>query len=96
MGAETFTQEGIGRTAKEAFTNAYEQACYDFGHRGYTGSMAEKDDFIEIELPEGMDAEEYARNLIREDDERIEDKWGPAGCLKIEEGNYLFFGWASS
>lgn len=96
MGAETFQQTGHGATAKEAFKDAYDSACYDYGHRGYTGSMAEKDSFTEIELPEGKDASEYANELIDNDDERIDDKWGPAGCLKIKDGEYLFFGWASS
>ena len=96
MGAEVFYQEGEGATAQEAFKSAYEAACYDFGHRGYTGSMAEKDSFVEIELPEGKDPSDYAEELINNDDERVDDKWGPAGCLKMEEGKYLFFGWASS
>lgn len=96
MGAETFTQVGQGASSQEAFANAYKEACYDCGNRGYTGSMAEKDSFTEIELPEDKSAEDYAYELIDNDDERIDDKWGPAGCLKIKEGEYLFFGWASS
>lgn len=96
MGAEVFIQVGEGETAKKAFNKAYDEACYDYGHRGYTGSMAEKDCFVEIELPEGKTAEEYANELIDNDDPRIDDKWGPAGCIKIEDGKYLFFGWASS
>jgi len=34
--------------------------------------------------------------LMDIDDARITDKWGPAGCFKIGEGEFLFFGWASS
>jgi len=96
MGAEAFTIHGTGATAQEAFDEAYKSACYDFGHRGYTGSMAEKNDFVEIDLPEGRAAEEYAWHLMDTDDERISDKWGPAGCLKVTKGEYLFFGSASS
>ena len=96
MGADQFTQTGFGETASKAFKSAYEEACYDFGHRGYTGSMAEKDSFVEIPLPADKTAEDYAYELMDKEDERVDDKWGPAGCLKVAKGEYLFFGWASS
>jgi len=96
MGASTFQQIGYGVTSLEAFKQGKETAEYDYGHRGYTGSMAEKDSFVEIDLPEGMNPEEYAELLVSKSDERIDDKWGDAGCLKVKDGEYLFFGWASS
>lgn len=96
MGAEQFTQMGEGATAQEAFKRVYDEACYEYGHRGYSGTMAEKGSFVEIDLPEGKSANDYAWELMDADDERIDDKWGPAGCLKIKDGEYLFFGWASS
>ena len=96
MGAEQFTQGGQGATAQEAFREAKESACYDHGHNGYSGSLAEKDCFVEIALPEGKGANDYAWELMENNDERVDDKWGPAGCLKVAEGKYLFFGWASS
>lgn len=96
MGADTFMCSGTGATAKEAFDSAVEQAYYDHGHAGYTGTIAEKGSFTEITLPEGRDPEEYADELIDKADSRIDDKWGPAGCFKIGECEYFFFGWASS
>ena len=36
-----------------------------------------------------------ANTLIDLDDQRISDKWGPAGCIKTET-SFLFFGLASS
>lgn len=96
MGAETFYSRSSGKTAKQAFKNAVEYASYQYGHAGYTGTIAEKDNFVVINLPEGRDPEEYANHLIDECDERIDDKWGPAGCFKIAEDEYFFFGWASS
>ena len=33
--------------------------------------------------------------LIEDNDPRIDDKWGPAGCIEVTKGEYLFFGWAS-
>jgi len=106
MGAETFMQSAKGKTVKEAFASAREEAQYRFGHDGYTGSIAEKNSFIEITIPDDFDpmghkapmrrATEYADHLIGEDDPRIDDKWGPAGAIKVEDDKWLFFGWASS
>ncbi len=96
MGADQFTDriEHDG-TAQEAFDKAVAYAQYEYGHRGYTGTIAEKREFVEIPLPEGQDPHRYALDLISTCDERINSKWGPAGCLAFE-GGYLFFGWASS
>ena len=96
MGGQTFTHGGKGKTAKEAFANAREEALFEFGHRGYTGSLAEKQEFVMITPPPGVDPVKYADDLVRNDDARIADKWGPAGCVKVGPGEYLFFGWASS
>ena len=96
MGANSFETTAFGKTANDAFATAKEQAYYDHGHSGYSGSIAEKDSFIVITLPEGKNPSDYASELMEVDDSRIEDKWGPAGCIKIEENKYLFFGWASS
>lgn len=96
MGAEIFYQYAEGQTVDKAFEAGLADAYYEYGHRGYTGSMAEKDSFVEIALPEGREAEEYANELIEASDERIDDKWGPAGAIKTGENSWLFFGWASS
>ncbi len=95
MGAEIFLVHAEGETAQQAFLAAVAQASYDYGHAGYTGTIAEKDSFVMIDLPQGMDAEAYAHQLINEGDNRIDDKWGDAGCIKTDLG-WLFFGWASS
>jgi len=96
MGACDFMQSAKGSSAKEAFRTAVDDALYEYGHRGYTGSLAEKDSFVMIPLPEGEDPIEYAGKLIHECDPRIDDKWGPAGCIHVRDDVYLFFGWASS
>lgn len=98
MGAETFVTTGKGPTLERAFHNALETACWDHGHAGYSGTLAEKTEFIEISLPEGKDPYQYAEELIAAADPRINDKWGPAGAFKVpdEENTWLFFGWASS
>lgn len=108
MGAETFMNSGSGKTVAEAFRTAVEQAQYDHGHAGYTGSLAEKSDYVEIAIPSDfMPTEEpkkrargYADKLINDSDGRIDDKWGPAGVIVVskEKGKVtiLIFGWASS
>lgn len=96
MGACEFFCTGRGKSAKEAFRDARDNALYESGHGGYTGTIAEKHEFTVISVPDGMSAREYANHLLENDDERVSDKWGPAGCVKVEEGKYLFFGWASS
>lgn len=96
MGADTFYCKAKGKNAKDAFNKAVEAAQYDHGHGGYSGTIAEKDDFIMITLPEGVNPSAYAYALIDEEDSRIDDKWGPAGCFDLGNGEYFFFGWASS
>lgn len=96
MGAEQFTHSARGKTAKEAFENARKEALHDYGHSGYSGTIAEKNSFIEIPLPLGYEVGEYIDKLFETNDRRIDDKWGPAGCIKVKDGLYSFFGWASS
>lgn len=96
MGAETFFQTASGKTAREAFDNAVREALYNYGHAGYTGTIAEKQDYVVIGVPQEVSAEDYALKLVDESDGRVDDKWGPAGCINLGEGCFLFFGWASS
>ncbi len=96
MGADTFMMGAEGDNANEAFGRARREAQHMEGHGGYTGTIAEKDSFVMIDA-KGTISEKmrFARELINDCDERIDDKWGPAGCIKVEDGKYLFFGWAS-
>jgi hypothetical protein len=148
MGADTFYDVAIGRTAEEAFSATVDDALHWNGHGGYTGSIAEKNDFVMIsssgrdviegikakieelrhivrtgqrvavtrglyrdtstihKVSEGdkayyrreiahlvelkkecrirMKSEDIARALITLDDPRIDDKWGPAGCIEVK------------
>tara|TARA_Y100000310_G_C20185342_1_gene580025 strand:- start:34 stop:324 length:291 start_codon:yes stop_codon:yes gene_type:complete len=96
MGAEVFVTESIGANANEAFNNARNDALYQYGHNGYSGSIAEKYSFVMIKLPPEHNVHRFIDSLIDEDDFRIDDKWGPAGCIKISDTQFIFFGWASS
>ena len=96
MGAADFYTVSQGKTARDAFNNAVDQARFDHGHAGYTGGVAEKHEFVMVQTPAGSDPHEYAGRLIDQSDPRIRDKWGPAGCIALGGDRYLFFGWASS
>ena len=95
MGASDFWTKASGKTAKEAFSAARTEAQYESGHGGYTGTIAEKHSFIVLEPTAGTTPEAFARALAEGADDRYEDKWGPALCVKLGEGKWLFFGVAS-
>lgn len=86
MGGTTFEDYGYGKTPEEAFRSAVADAIYEVGHGGYSGTIAEKDSFTMIEVPAKWKGNEYAyaNHLIEEDDSRVSDKWGPAGCILLE------------
>jgi len=114
MGAETFVvlKKGIYKDAKEAFWEAVQDACYQYGHGGYTGTIAEKNAFQMIELPKGKSVEVFINECF--DKEGFwNDKWEPAACIEVKgealskyrgeifKGKrnfkvFYFFGWASS
>lgn len=100
MGASDFYHKASGKNAQEAFDKAVEEALYEYGHRGYTGTIAEKGCFAVIPVPADEKPYEYAQRLMDEGDERIDDKWGPCGCVLLKSGSkenqYLFFGYAPS
>jgi hypothetical protein len=63
MGASTYEEMQHGKTAKEAFHRAVERAQYEYGHGGYTGTIAEKYDFTEFTLPPRVMARKVLANL---------------------------------
>ena len=97
MGGIDFSTKSYGKTPEQAFNAAYEQACYEFGHGGYTGSIAEKPGFEFI--VEGVQTREEAQRLV--DEKSWEnDKWGDCFALEIESDKeglrcFVFFGCAS-
>jgi len=81
MGASTFIVSTIGTSVKEAFASARQNALHENGHGGYTGSIAEKSEFVLVSddiFSSVKEAVNFAESLID-------------GAVK-----YLFFGWASS
>jgi len=64
MGACDFESRGFGKTVRDAFRSAREEAQYLYGHAGYTGTIAEKDSVIEYEVPKGITADDFIQ-LVR-------------------------------
>lgn len=112
MGANTFSCVGRGDTPLAAFRDAQERARqYSDGEEdegGYEGDVRAKRGFTPIAIPEDFRASfvprfnrdsvegAYADALIETCDPRVDDKYGPAGCIALDGGHYLFFGWASA
>ena len=89
-----------------AFNYAQSRARYNHGNGGYTGTIAEKDTYgvISDEGIPYLKATQMVTKLIEDNDLRIDDKWGPAGAIRIKQrqsknhkrmNGWLFFGWAS-
>jgi len=108
VGANTFQAHSDGADVNTAFGNAVDEAGWEYGHRGYTGSIAEKSEFVIItsQAMSHDDATRLARDLIEHGDPRVADKWGPAGAIPVRQATspagrrdpdgWLFLGWASS
>ena len=78
MGACDFSVIGHGQTLSQAFTAAVAQARYENGHGGYTGTIAEKHDVIELTPPKGCTPTDYAELLTRfNPDDGTSNQWNP-------------------
>lgn len=84
-------------TPEQAFDGLTADSRYESGH-SYSGEIGMKHDFRHIATVETREeATALANKLIEDSDPRIDDKWGPAGCITVQEPpGWLFFGWASS
>jgi hypothetical protein len=111
MGGEYYYVTSIGASAQEAFNKAVADARYQHGHGGYTGTIAEKNEFIVLDdnyifskSQEIKDLYANFKSAVRGradiaselDDWLGGSKWGPAWCIQIKDNTWAFFGWASS
>lgn len=106
MGAQTFIADVESESCAQAFKEVTDQARYDYGHAGYSGTIAEKHEFQCVDGPDDVASmstgdiyawiDEQLTNVNGEDPPFWDDKWGPAACLKVGDGRFFFFGWASS
>jgi len=60
MGAELFRTRATGETLADAFEAARAQARFENGHGGYTGTIAEKNDVLEVAVPGGIEPAAFA------------------------------------
>ncbi len=112
MGATTFeTTVEITKTPEAAFWQARDQARHEYGHGGYTGTIAEKGSFKVLAIlgpvdenklreveGKAMDALEKDDGCLIDDDDLPGTKWGPAAAIIFEKDKKAwirFFGWAS-
>ena len=63
MGASQFITVAKGRTAEDAFRAAREEALYEDGHGGYTGTIAEKRGFVMIDDTGARHKERLTRSI---------------------------------
>jgi len=81
-------------TPQEAFAKLRKEAVERYGNRGYTGTIAEKVNFVKVEIKD--ESMEGVMSIVRSaTDEYVEggisDKFGPAGMIETET-EYIFFG----
>jgi len=97
MGAQEFECIGHGNTAQEAFNNAVQDAQYEYGHGGYTGTIAEKSSFKQIPCEQDQNViAKVIDECLGNSNHFCQDKWGPAACIQMADTSWVFFGWASS
>jgi hypothetical protein len=110
MGAEVFYSTSKAKKPNEAFKECKEDAYWEHGHGGYTGTIAEKSGYSMsrkpkeipantwIDMVEDFDEEDTDQehySALKHDFNIYDDKWGDALCIEAKEG-FIFCGWASS
>ena len=84
MGADVFDVLQEGSSAEDAFRQAVDQALWEYGHGGYTGTIAEKDGFLPFTLPENVTVDEVVdAMLVQGGDELLEGWYGKSGAGQI-------------
>lgn len=61
MGGQSFFNIGVGKNPDEVFRNLSDEAQYQHGHGGYTGTIAEKPGFQLLSPPRGVAALDMAK-----------------------------------
>jgi hypothetical protein len=108
VGAEQFEARSRQTDVDAAFRECVENARYEDGHGGYTGTIAEKSEYV---IWHGAPTTEGALVLLRtwcssgavpagvpvDIYRAYDDKWGPAVAVADDvTGGWVFCGWASS
>lgn len=94
MGSVTVVNQSSKGTMIEAYRELVEKAEWDYGHSGYSGTIAESSGVVLAKGSEPMtllEAEALADEMLRNYDDQIE-KWGPAVAIPVDDGSWLFVG----
>lgn len=87
MGATTFHNLQPGADPDKAFAEAVAAAAAEYGDGECTGTIASKDGYVIVAdkpmTPEAAD--KLAGQLLDDEDERVDDKWGPAGAIPVAD-----------
>lgn len=67
MGGSTFDGTHVGPDARTVFSEAHDQAAWDHGHGGYTGTLAEKHDYVTLPVPplDDITIDEFVQTVLR-------------------------------
>ena len=90
-GGTDFWEWGAGSDPRKIFNDLQSDAKHEYGHGGYTGSIAEKDGY-KVRSREKMSKKEAEAFADKDIDNN--DKWGPAFAIPSGNG-WLFYGIAS-
>lgn len=74
MGSSTYVVTGRGKDVNDAFRSAIEQARWQEGHSGYSGTIAEKSDVVLFEVPKGMTPGQVAQWSLDSEPYRLSDE----------------------
>jgi hypothetical protein len=98
MGACDFMFSRKGTDVNKLFNEAREQAQYEHGHGGYSGTVAEKDS-VEVRRANQPVLPKKDAMVLAGADIEENDKWGPAFAMPFGENGkiegYIFYGFAS-
>ena len=79
MGACNFSVLAVGQDARQAFYRAVADAQWEYGHGGYTGTIAEKGDYVVLKPPKDMDPVLFAQMVQSYWPGRPKSEWCPEG-----------------
>ena len=109
MMLDNFWTELEGETPQKAFEKgiqAYDEFVEDedLYEELTEGTIAMKFKMVMVDVPDGWKPQDLAESILFQKDnlperlkgiaQKIDDSDGPAGCIELRKGHYLFFGWA--
>jgi hypothetical protein len=94
-GASTFSVISQGRSMKDAYRKAVDEARMMAGNDPYNGTISTTQGFRPITgAPNNNPNSNEFREWVSESDS-LAEKWGPALGVDLGGGKYFFFGWAA-